>query len=152
HEHVQLYVDFKPKHTSEELDKILLNHIKRQGRSSIKSCLTFFVPERLAIVLLNLCNIESQKKASQISTSERKRLLRQLKGLCLTLVRHRPIEEAIVTAGGICLDEVDSKAMESKLLGGLYFAGEVLDIDGPTGGFNLQAAFSTGYLAGDSVV
>ncbi|MDO8744837.1 MAG: NAD(P)/FAD-dependent oxidoreductase, partial [Candidatus Brocadiaceae bacterium] len=90
-------------------------------------------------------------KASQITTPERRKILKQLKGLPLTLLRHRPVEEAIVTAGGVNLDEVNAKAMESKLLKGLYFAGEVLDIDGPTGGFNLQAAFSTGYLAGNSV-
>ena len=148
---VQIHIDFKPHHTSEELDKILLNQIKRHGNKAIKSCLTFFIPEKLAPILLNLCNIEPQKKASQITAPERKKILKQLKGLHLTLIRHRPIEEAIVTAGGISLNEVDAKTMESKLLEGLYFAGEVLDVDGPTGGFNLQAAFSTGYLAGDSI-
>ena len=100
---------------------------------------------------MSLCNIEPHKKASQITTPERRKILKQLKGLHLTLLRHRPIEEAIVTAGGVNLDEVDARTMESKLLKGLYFAGEVLDIDGPTGGFNLQAAFSTGYLAGNSI-
>ncbi|MBI2557130.1 MAG: NAD(P)/FAD-dependent oxidoreductase, partial [Planctomycetes bacterium] len=89
--------------------------------------------------------------ASQITTPERRKILKQLKGLHLTLLRHRPVEEAIVTAGGVNLDEVDAKTMESKLLKGLYFAGEVFDIDGPTGGFNLQAAFSAGYLAGNSI-
>ncbi len=149
--HLQIHIDLKPKHTTEELDNILLNQIKRHGSKAIKSCLTFFVPEKLGHAILNLCNIESQKKASQTTTTERKKILKQLKGLRLTLVRHRPIEEAIVTAGGINLDEVNSKTMESKILKGLYFAGEVLDIDGPTGGFNLQEAFSTGYLAGNSV-
>ena len=148
---VQIHIDFKPKHATEELDDILLNQIKRHGGKAIKSCLTPLIPEKLAPILLNLCNIETQKKASQITTPERNKILKQLKGLRLTLVRHRPIEEAIVTAGGISLDEVDTRTMKSKLLEGLYFAGEVLDIDGPTGGFNLQAAFSTGYLAGSSV-
>ncbi len=147
---VHIYIDFKSRHTPEELDKILLNQIKRHGSKVIKSCLSFFIPEKLAPVFLNLCAIEPQKKASQITTPERRKILKQLKGLHLTLIRHRPIEEAIVTAGGINLDEVNAKTMESKLLGGLYFAGEALDIDGPTGGFNLQAAFSTGYLAGNS--
>lgn len=148
---VEIHIDFKPHHTSEELDDILLNQIKRHGSKVIKSCLTFFIPEKLVPVLLNLCNIDPHKKVSQITAPERKKILKQLKGLRLTLIRHRPIEEAIVTAGGIKLDEVDAKTMESRLLEGLYFAGEVLDIDGPTGGFNLQAAFSTGYLAGNSI-
>jgi predicted Rossmann fold flavoprotein len=148
---VQISIDFKPNFTSEELDNILLVQIKRYGNKSIKSCLTFFIPEKLSPILLNICNIEPQKKASQITLSERKRILKLLKGLQLTFTHHRPIEEAIVTAGGVSLNEVDAKTMESKFVKGLYFAGEVLDIDGPTGGFNLQAAFSTGYLAGDSV-
>lgn len=148
---VQIRIDFKPRHTPEELDTILLSQMKRHGSKAMKSCLTFFIPEKLAPVLLNLCNIDPQKKASQITTSERKRMLNQLKGLHLTCIRHRPIGEAIVTAGGISLNEVDARTMKSKLLEGLYFAGEVLDVDGPTGGFNLQAAFSTGYLAGDSI-
>ena len=148
---IQIHIDFKPNCSTEELDRILLNQIKRQGGKAVKSCLTVFVPEKLAPVLLGLCNIEPHKKASQITTPERRKILKQLKGLHLTLLRHRPVEEAIVTAGGVNLDEVDAKTMESKLLKGLYFAGETLDIDGPTGGFNLQAAFSTGYLAGNSV-
>lgn len=150
-EPVEICIDFKPSYTFEELDDILLNQIKRHGSKAIKSCLTFFIPEKLAPILLNLCNIEPHKKVSQITTPERKKILKQLKGLHLTLIRHRPIEEAIVTAGGVSLDEVDAKTMKSKLMEGLYFAGEVLDIDGPTGGFNLQAAFSTGYLAGNSI-
>ncbi|KKO20691.1 MAG: aminoacetone oxidase family FAD-binding enzyme [Candidatus Brocadia sp.] len=149
--YVQIRIDLKPKHTPEELESILLDQIKRHGSKAMKSCLTFFIPEKLTPIFVNLCNIEPQKKASQITTPERKRIVKLLKGLSLTSVRHRPIEEAIVTAGGISLDEVDAKTMQSKLWKGLYFAGEVLDIDGPTGGFNLQAAFSTGYLTGDSV-
>lgn len=148
---VQIHIDLKPHHTLEELDTILLSQMKRHGSKAMKSCLTFFIPEKLASVLLNLCNIDPQKKASQITTPERKRILKQLKGLHLTFIRHRPIEESIVTAGGVSLDEVDAKTMKSNLVEGLYFAGEVLDVDGPTGGFNLQAAFSTGYLAGDSM-
>lgn len=148
---IQMRVDFKYTHAYEELDKILINQIKRHGGKAMKSCMTFFVPEKLSPILLNLSNIDPQKKASQITTPERKKIVKQLKELQLTLVRHRPIEEAIVTAGGVSMDEVDAKTMESRVVKGLYFAGEVLDIDGPTGGFNLQAAFSTGYLAGSSI-
>ncbi|HQU32485.1 MAG: NAD(P)/FAD-dependent oxidoreductase [Planctomycetia bacterium] len=148
---VQIRIDLKPKHSPEELEGLLLDQIKRHGSKAMKSCLSFFIPEKLTSIFLNLCNLEPNKKVSQITVSERRKILKQLKGLCLTLIRHRPIEEAIVTAGGVNLNEVNAKTMESKLLEGLYFAGEVLDIDGPTGGFNLQAAFSTGYLAGNSV-
>lgn len=148
---IQIHIDFKPNHALEKLDDMLQHQIKQQGGKAIKSCLTFFVQEKLVPVFLGLCNVDPQKKASQIALPERKRIVKQLKDVHLTLVRHRPIEETIITAGGICLDEVDAKTMESKLTKGLYFAGEALDIDGPTGGFNLQAAFSTGYLAGSAI-
>ena len=131
---IKIHIDFKPNRSTEELDSILINQIKRQGGKAIKACLTFFIPEKLVPILLGLCNIEPYKKSSQITTPERRKILKQFKGLHLTLLRHRPIEEAIVTAGGVNLDEVDAKTMESKLMKGLYFAGEVLDIDGPTGG------------------
>ncbi|NUN24871.1 MAG: NAD(P)/FAD-dependent oxidoreductase, partial [Candidatus Jettenia caeni] len=149
---IRIYIDFKPNHAFHELDILLLDQIKRHGSKAIKSCLTFLIPEKLVSILLHFCDIELQKKAAQITASERKKILKQLKGLSLTLVRHRPVEEAIVMAGGINLHEVDTKTMKSKLREGLYFAGEVLDIDGPTGGFNLQAAFSTGYFAADSII
>lgn len=148
---VQLHIDFKPNHALEKLDETLLHQIRKFGSKTIKSCLTLFISEKVAHVFLGICNIDPQKKASQITLQERKKIVKHLKDVHLTLVRHRPIEESIITAGGICLDEVDAKTLESKLTKGLYFAGETLDIDGPTGGFNLQAAFSTGYLAGSSI-
>ncbi len=148
---IQIRIDFKPNHTPEEMNSILQTQIRRHGSKAMKSCMTLFIPEKLSPVLLDICTIEPHKKASQITVSERKRILKQLKGLQLTLIHHRPIEEAIVTAGGVSLNEIDASTVESKLVKGLYFAGEVLDVDGPTGGFNLQAAFSTGYLAGNSL-
>ncbi|MEZ6232508.1 MAG: NAD(P)/FAD-dependent oxidoreductase [Candidatus Brocadiaceae bacterium] len=149
---VQLYMDLKPHHTLEELEAVFLSKVKGNGGKAIKTCLTNFIPEKVVRVFLELCSIEPGKKVSQITVPERKKIVKQLKKLHLTVVSHRPIEEAIVMSGGIKLDEVDARTMQSKRACGLYFAGEVLDIDGPTGGFNLQAAFSTGYLAGDSVV
>ncbi|MEK7732873.1 MAG: NAD(P)/FAD-dependent oxidoreductase, partial [Planctomycetota bacterium] len=148
---VQLHIDFKPNHALEKLDETLLHQIRKFGSKTIKSCLTLFISEKVAHVFLGICNIDPQKKASQITLQERKKIVKHLKDVHLTLVRHRPIEESIITAGGVCLDEVDAKTLESKLTKGLYFAGETLDIDGPTGGFNLQAAFSTGYLAGSAI-
>ena len=120
---IQIYIDFKPNRSTEELDSILINQIKRQGGKAIKACLTFFIPEKLVPILLGLCNIEPYKKSSQITTPERRKILKQFKGLHLTLLRHRPIEEAIVTAGGVNLDEVDAKTMESKLMKGVIFCG-----------------------------
>jgi len=148
---VQLHIDFKPDHALEKLDEMLLHQIRKFGSKTIKSCLTLFLSEKVAHVFLGLCNIDPQKKASQITLQERKKIVKHLKDVHLTLVRHRPIEESIITAGGVCLDEVDAKTLESKITKGLYFAGETLDIDGPTGGFNLQAAFSTGYLVGSAI-
>ena len=92
--------------------------------------------------------IPEDKPASQISKNERKKVRLLLKGWRFSVISVAPIEQAIVTAGGVCLDEVSQQTLESKIVPGLYFAGEVLDIDGQTGGFNLQAAFSTGHTAG----
>ena len=149
---VRISIDFKPNMPPAELTTQLVKKINANGGKAIKTCLTYFVPEKLSPLLLNICGIDEKKKASQITAKERKKILDQLKGLSLTISSHRPIEEAIITGGGIDLNEVESRTMESKLIKGLYLAGEVLDVDGPTGGFNLQAAFSTGYLAGNSVM
>ena len=148
---VQLEIDLRPTDTEESLDERLLQAIKKQGNSLIRKVISDWIPERTAGVLLELAEIESRKKMSQCSRADRKRIIKVVKHLRLHVARPRPIEEAIVTGGGVALSEVDSKTMESRLVKGLYFAGEVLDLDGPSGGYNLQAAFSTGYLAGDSV-
>jgi predicted Rossmann fold flavoprotein len=148
---ITLHLDLKPKTTSEDLDRRLLAQLTKFGGKRVKNALTEFLPAHLVPVLLRLAEMDPEKKASQFSKSDRRKLCRLLKDVRLTLVRPRPIEEAIVTAGGVCLDEIDPRTMQSRLVRGLYFAGEVLDVDGPTGGFNLQAAFSTGYLAGESV-
>ena len=99
--------------------------------------------------VINLAGINVDKVMHQITKEERKKIIDVLKGLQVTLIGSRPLNEAIVTAGGVNVKEVNPQTMESKLIKGLYFAGEVLDIDGLTGGYNLQAAFSTGYTAGN---
>lgn len=106
------------------------------------------MPSKLIPVFLQRCGISPEKAMHQITREERQRMVELLKNFRFTLTKARPLEEAIVTAGGVSVKEVFPKTMESKLAAGLYFTGEVLDIDGMTGGFNLQAAFSTGYLAG----
>ena len=99
---------------------------------------------------VEVCGIDPRKKVNSITKEERARILRTLKGLEISLSRFRPIEEAIVTSGGVSVNEITPKTMESKITPGLFFAGEVIDVDAYTGGFNLQIAFSTGYLAGKS--
>ena len=109
------------------------------------------LPQKLIPVVISLSGIDPEKKVNGITKEERKQLLHLLKALPLTIIGVTGYNEAVVTSGGICVDEIDPSTMESKLVKNLYFAGEVLDVDAYTGGFNLQIAFSTGYTAGDSV-
>lgn len=144
----ELKVDLKPAVPEEELDGRLVRDFSRNLH--FRNYLKELVPQALADVLPRIVKIDPQKPVSQITAMERSRLVSALKGLTLHVRSMRPIEEAIVTAGGICLKEVDPRTMESKRVQGLYFSGEVLDIDAETGGYNLQAAFSTGFVAGKS--
>ena len=148
---VTLELDLRPADTDESLDERLLHAIKKEGKKQISTVLGGWIAERTAAQLLQLAEIDPRKKMSQCSKSDRKRIVRLVKHLELRVRGHRPIEEAIVTGGGVPLNEVDPKRMESRLLKNLYFAGEVLDLAGPSGGYNLQAAFSTGYLVGESI-
>ncbi|MBR3624312.1 MAG: NAD(P)/FAD-dependent oxidoreductase, partial [Selenomonadaceae bacterium] len=113
-----------------------------------KNAMTDLLPQKLIAPVLDAAYIDEEKIAGTISKKERRLLVHALKGLVLTILKTRPIDEAIVTAGGVSVKEINPKTMESKLVKGLYFAGEVIDIDGFTGGYNLQAAFSTGRAAG----
>jgi predicted Rossmann fold flavoprotein len=107
-------------------------------------------PQRLVPVLLELSGVESGKQAAQVNRKERELLARVMKNLTLTVLGTRPLNEAIVTGGGIDIREINPSTLESKIMAGLYFAGEILDTDALTGGYNLQIAFSTGYLSGSS--
>ena len=147
---VALEMDLRPVDTVETLDKRLLDAVKKQGKKHIANVLAAWLPQRTAELVVELAGIAARKKMNQCSKSERSRIVRLIKCLELHLTGPRPIEEAIVTGGGVELKEVHSKTMESRLLKGLFFAGEVLDLAGPSGGYNLQAAFSTGHLAGQS--
>ena len=148
---VTLELDLRPADTAESLDERLLHAIKKEGKKQISTVLAGWIAERSAAQLLQLAEVDPRKKMSQCSKSDRKRIVRLVKHLELRVRGHRPIEEDIVTGGGVPLGEVDPKRMESRLLKNLFFAGEVLDLAGPSGGYNLQAAFSTGYLVGESV-
>lgn len=142
-------LNLKPALSEEQLDRRLQRDLQKYQRKAIKNALDDLLPKRLIPVVIAAAELPPEKPAHQITRAERMRLADCLTALRLTIKGPRPLSEAIVTAGGVSTKEIDPKTMQSKLVTGLYFAGEVIDVDGYTGGFNLQAAFSTGYLAGE---
>jgi predicted Rossmann fold flavoprotein len=148
---VELSIDLKPALDEEKLDARLLRDFDRHGKRQFQTILKELLPRKLIPVCIETVDIPAREPAHQITAQERERLHTWLKDFRLEISGHRSFREAIVTAGGVDLREVDPRTMESKLVQGLYFAGEVLDLDADTGGYNLQAAFSTGWLAGISV-
>jgi predicted Rossmann fold flavoprotein len=143
-------IDLKPALTEDQLDARLLREFKTNSKKTLKNTLKSLLPQKLISVFFEIAKINPEKKVSQVTQQERQNLASLLKGLRLDILKSRPIEEAMVTRGGVYLKDIDPRTMESRLIKGLYFAGEMIDIDADTGGFNLQAAFSTGYLAGES--
>lgn len=145
---IRLVIDLKPALNEEKLDDRIQRDFEKYSRKQFKNSLEELLPQKLIPVIIKLSGISPEKFVNQITREERKKLVKLLKGLELTITGPRPIEEAIVTAGGVSTDEINPSTMESKLVKGLFFAGEVIDVDAYTGGFNLTIAFSTGYLAG----
>ena len=145
---VAIEINLKPALSAETLDKRLQRDFAKFARKQLKNSLHELLPAKIIPVIIDLSFIDPDKFVHQITKEERLRLLAVLQHLSFTISRTRPVAEAIVTAGGVSTKELNSRTMESKLLPGLFFAGEVIDIDGYTGGFNLQAAFSSGYVAG----
>jgi hypothetical protein len=145
-------IDLKPALSIQQLDARLLREFKLNSKKSIKNMLKELLPLRLIMVFANVAGIDPLKKCSQITLKEREKIIFLLKGFRLVISGARPIEEGMVTRGGVSLKEIAPRTMESRLIKGLYFCGEMMDVDADTGGFNLQAAFSTGYLAGESSV
>lgn len=143
-------IDLKPALTKEMLDKRILRDFCDESNKDFANSLDKLLPQRLVSVIVKNSGIDPKKKVNSITKEERENLVNSLKNLKLDILGFRPIEEAVVTSGGIDLKEISPGTMESKLIKGLYFAGEIIDVDGYTGGFNLQIAFSTGYLAGKS--
>lgn len=143
-------IDLKPALSKEQLLGRLLREFKLNSRRTFKSVLKNLLPRRLIDVFINITNINPMKNASQITRQERESLITLLKAWRLNITKSRPIDEAMITRGGVSLKDINPRTMESRLIRGLYFAGEMIDVDADTGGFNLQAAFSTGYLAGES--
>lgn len=147
---VKIELDLKPALSDEKLDERLQRDFSHQSRKMFKNALDDLLPAKMIPVMVKLSGIEPAKPCHQVSRGERLGLVQLFKHLTLTITAPRPIAEAIVTAGGVTVKEVDPRTMQSKLVKGLFFAGEILDLDGYTGGFNLQACFSTGYVAGQS--
>lgn len=144
----KISIDLKPALSNETLNNRFLREFKDNNSKSIHTIMRSLLPKSLIDVVLSRANIRASKNCSEITQEERNRLIKTLKNLDFKVKRLRPIDEAIVTSGGVNVKEINPKTMESKIIGQLFFAGEVLDIDAFTGGFNLQLAFSTGYVAG----
>ncbi len=145
---VYLVIDLKPALSEEMLDARIQRDFEKYSRKQYKHSLDDLLPQKLIPVIIELSGIPEDKPVNQITKAERRALVRLLKNLETEIAGSRPISEAIVTAGGVDTDEIDPSTMESKLVKGLFFAGELIDVDGYTGGFNLTIAFSTGYTAG----
>ena len=147
----KVIIDLKPALSKEKLDKRIQRDFSKYANKYFKNSLGDLLPSKLIPVITKLAKIDYDKTVNQITSEEREDLVDLLKELELHIKGYRPIEEAIVTSGGVEVKEIDPATMESKLIDNLYFAGEVIDVDAYTGGFNLQIAFSTGYLAGLNV-
>lgn len=146
---IKLLIDFKPALSKEKLDQRILRDFEEEKNKSFKNSLDKLLPQKLIPEIVNKSNIDPNKKVNSITKEERENLLSILKQFEVTIKDFRPIEDAIITAGGISIKEINPKTMESKIIKDLYFAGEIIDVDAYTGGFNLQIAYSTGYVAGN---
>lgn len=143
-----LHIDLKPALSEEQLDKRILREFDANHNKQYKNSIDSLFPAKLKPVMIELSEIEPEKKVNEITKEERQRLVHLIKDFTMTLTGLRGYNEAIITKGGVSVKEIDPGTMESKKMKGLYFAGEVLDLDAVTGGYNLQIAWSTGYLAG----
>lgn len=145
-ENTKLVIDLKPALSDEKLDERIIRDFNEEKNKEFKNSLEKLLPKKLIPVIISKMGIE--KKVNEVTKEERKKLVNILKRFEIEISGFRPVEEAIVTAGGVSIKEINPKTMESKLVKGLYFAGEIIDVDAYTGGFNLQIAYSTGYTAG----
>ena len=145
---LELSIDLKPALSEDKLDARIMRDIQEFSKSTLAEVVRKLLPGPLVAPVLDAAFLDGKKPVSQISKEERLALIQAVKHFTIPLIGTRPLSEAIVTAGGVALKEIDPKTMKAKRIGGLYFAGEVMDVDGYTGGFNLQAAFSSGYVAG----
>lgn len=145
---IDVYIDLKPALNEQTLNERLLREFKDNNIKEISNVMRALLPKSIIPIVLRQAMIKQSKKCSEITAIERANIIKALKELKFSVKKLRPIDEAIVTSGGVSVKEINPKTMQSKLVQGLFFAGEVLDVDAYTGGFNLQIAFSTGYVAG----
>ncbi|MDP3990987.1 MAG: NAD(P)/FAD-dependent oxidoreductase [Candidatus Nealsonbacteria bacterium] len=147
---IKISLDLKPALDFVKLDERVQRDFKKYQNKSFKNCLNNLLPRKLIPVILKLSGIDLEKKVNIVTKEERQNLVRLLKNLEMTVAGLLGFDSAIITSGGISLKEIDDKTMKSKIVDNLFFAGEIIDVDGPTGGYNLQICWSTGYLAGES--
>lgn len=145
-----LKIDFKPALDYPKLDKRILRDFEEEKNKQFKNSLDKLLPQKLIPIIIQLSGIKKEKKVNEITKEERKKITKLLKEFSLKVKGLAGFEKAIITSGGIDLKEIDPKTMKSKIVDNLYLAGEIIDVDGPTGGYNLQIAWSTGYLSGES--
>lgn len=145
---IKLYIDLKPALTEEQLDLRIRRDFEEIKNKQFKNSLDKLLPQKMIGTVINLSKINENKKVNEITKEERINLVKLLKNFEITIKSFRPIEDAIITAGGVDTKQINPKTMESKLIKNLYFAGEIIDVDAYTGGFNLQIAYSTGFTAG----
>lgn len=143
-----LKIDLKPALSEEKLEERILRDFEKEKNKEFKNSLSDLLPQKMIEPVVKLSQIDANKKVNAITKQERHNLLKLLKNFEIIIHGFRPIEEAIITSGGISIKEINPKTMESKIIQNLYFAGEIIDVDAYTGGFNLQIAWSTGYVAG----
>ena len=149
---IKLQIDLKPALTEEQLDERILRDFKEFKNKQFKHALDKLLPQKMIPIVIEKTKINEEKRVNEITKEERRNLVKVLKKFELTIKDFRPVEEAIITSGGINIKEINPKTMESKLVKGLYFAGEILDVDGICGGYNLQFAWATGATAGRNCV
>lgn len=147
---ITLKIDLKPALSEEKLEERILRDFNELKNKQFKNSLDKLLPQKLIPVIIKKSKIQENKKVNEITREERKQLVHLLKNFEIEVKGFRPIEEAIITSGGVSTKEINPKTMESKIVKGLYFAGEIIDVDSYTGGFNLQIAYSTGYTAGNN--
>ena len=145
---IRLIIDFKPALSEQKLESRILRDFEEIKNKQYKNSLDKLLPQKLIPVIIEKSKIKASKKVNEITKIERRMLVNEIKNFNIHIKKSRPIDEAIITSGGINIKEINPKTMSSKLIKNLYFAGEIIDVDGYTGGFNLQIAYSTGYVAG----
>lgn len=147
---MNLFIDLKPELTVPELEDKLISEFEAKSKTEFKNLMKLFIPNRMIPIFVELLEINPKKKVNQVNKGERNKAINLLKAFPLTITGTLPINKAMVTCGGISKKEIDPQTMESKIVDGIYFAGEIIDFCATSGGYNLQEAFSTGYLAGES--